>query len=172
MTFTDEDLREWMRMAYRYAAKSPDRSTQNGAVIISQTDSVVPSLSGVGCNRFTRGVDPNDDAMHEKPLKYEIIVHAERAAIYDAALYGKDTCLCTMVCCWSPCAACAQGIVESGIETLVVHQERTDATPERWKADVNRGLWILEKGGVRVHQLVGPVNAGVSVLFDGKSILV
>jgi dCMP deaminase len=170
VSFSEDELRGWMRIAYRKAAMSPDRSTQNGAVIISLLPSGITGHTPVECNRFTDGVNPDDDAMHEKPLKYEIIVHAERAAVYAAARGGCETDGSTMVCCWAPCAACAQAIVEAGIETLVVHQDRTDATPERWKADVERGMWILKKGNVRVHRLRGPVNAGVSILFNGESI--
>lgn len=159
-----------MGVAYKAAATSPDRSTQNGAVIIHRWSTGEVDYAGLGCNRFPRGVDPDDDSMHLKPLKYEIIAHAERSAIFAAAHDGRNTKDATMVCCWAPCAACAQAIIAVGIATLVVHQDRMDATPERWKDEVTRGMWLLRKAKVNVCYLRGPVNAGVSILFNGERI--
>lgn len=153
-----------MRAAYRAAACSPDRSTQNGAAILG-----IP-LSA--CNGFPAGVDAADPAVHEKPLKYKLIVHAERGVIYAAAASGIPLRGRTMVACWASCPECAQAIVEAGIARLVVHGDRMDATPGRWREEVALGIWLLEKGGVEVVRLEGPVDAGVSILFDGLEVRV
>lgn len=156
-----------MRAAYVAASRSPDRSTQNGAVIGGDLG---PLLSA--CNRFPCGFDEHRDAYHEKPLKYKIIVHAERNVIYRAAKSGVHLDGRTMVACWAACPECAQAIVQSGIRRLIVHGERMDATPDRWREDVYRGLWLLDQGGVQVVRLEGPVNAGVTIRFDGQEIAV
>jgi dCMP deaminase len=156
-----------MRAAYSAASASPDRSTQNGAVIGGDAGKIIAT-----CNRFPRGIDPDDDDIHEKPLKYKIIVHAERNAIYQAARSGIRTNGRTMVACWAACPECAQAIVEAGIARIVVHADRMDATPDRWREDVDRGLWLLEKGGVDVVRLEGAVDAGVTIRFDGREVSV
>lgn len=154
-----------MRAAYEIATFSPDRSTQNGAAIILGERETILEY-----NRFTDGVDARDDAFHEKPLKYQLIIHAERGALYWAAAVGVKTYGLTMVACWAACSGCAQAIVQSGIRRLVVHGDRMDATPDRWREEVDRGLWLLDKGGVEVVRLEGPVNAGVKIRFDGREI--
>lgn len=170
MDFTEDELRKFMAMLYRDAAKSPDRSTQTAACIIHPSWPERTLFLCKNNNHFPPGYDPNDDAKHEKPLKYSLIVHSERAAIYLSAANGLATVGRTMVACWAPCAQCAQAIVESGIKTLVVHADRMRQTPERWKADVDLGLEILRRAGVELFELEGPVNAGVSILFDGQRI--
>lgn len=180
---TEDEVRSCLRGLYRIASvASHDRSTQNAAMTIAAGEAVAfvkarglgPGLQyrDVGANQFGRGIDPTDPANHEKPRKYGRIVHAERAAIFSAAKRGMRLDGAVMVALWAPCGGCAQAIVESGIRRLYAHGERMDATPERWKAEVEFGLEICRLGGVEVIRVEGPVDAGVTILFDGKEIQV
>lgn len=169
MEHSDNLLRNAMVMAYQLASSSShDKSTNNAAILVCPKSGDLIA----GANQFPVGIDPRDPANHEKPLKYKLMVHAERMAIYGAAIRGYPTHGGTMICPWAACPECAQAIIESGIKRLGTHRDRLMETPERWRADVALGLKMLRDAEVEVVMLEGPVNAGVKILFDGKEIKV
>ena len=73
----------FMKMALAALARSKDRSTQVGAVIVGDGDNVLTT----GYNSFPRGMD-DDESWHERPFKYLVTEHAERNAVYAAARHG------------------------------------------------------------------------------------
>jgi len=160
---TNPVFRDSMLMAYEIAAKeSTDTSTKNGAVIINDDGDVL----AYGANAF---IDPAMAAIvenHERPRKYKITEHAERAAIYRATMLGIPLDGRTMVCPWACCSDCARGIVLSGIRLVIAHQQAFDLTPERWREEVDLGIEILESCGVSYTLYDGAIG-GVENLFNG-----
>lgn len=152
-----------IRRAYSWADRSPDTSSQNGAIITTKD-----GLSVGGCNAFPLGVEWR----LERPEKYLYIEHAERNAIFSAAKLGYRLDGATMFCPWAACADCARAIVCSGITKLVRHQESMDRTPDSWLESCAAGETILQEGNVEIVNITGKAfNHGerlyLGVDFDG-----
>lgn len=158
--------KELLRQAYEEATKSPDPSTQNGALLVWEDVHLGAHEHISDHNRFPDGVAYTSERL-ERPLKYAYIEHAERNVTYQAAERGLKTAGATMVCPWSACDNCARAIIQSGIRRLVTHQDAYDRTPERWKADIDRAIAMLEEAGVEVLRITGPVG-GPPIRFNGE----
>lgn len=162
---------EWMRVAYQHALRSPDPSTQNGAVVVSRPFSRRKDVAlGHGWNDFPLGVK-NLPARLERPLKYDFIEHAERCAIYDTTHQNRVSCeRGTIYALWAACADCARAIIEVGIERLVTHSFYTDAAIEGpWASSIQNGMTMLAERGVQIDYVsprLGPIRfAGEEVLL-------
>ena len=160
----DNFARYRLREAYGHALSSTDKSTQNGAIIISKD---YGKTIAWGWNDPVASFTVNDLGFGQH--KYDVTEHAERNAIYLAARWGLSLAGTTMVCPWAACPDCAKAIVQSGITTLVRHKDAIDKTPERWAEKVSIGDAILKAGGVDVLDLEGPVGAPSSIRFDSET---
>lgn len=130
----------FMGLARKVAARSKDRSHKVGAVIVTDDH----RIRSTGYNGFPRGVNDDDAARHERPVKYMYTEHAERNAIYQA----EGVRGCTMyVAGLLPCAECARAIIQSGIVMVVCV---SGDIPERWQESVRIGALMLAEAGVRV----------------------
>lgn len=134
------------------ALDSPDPSTQNGAVLINGSGDIL----AMGCNEFPRGVAYHDERW-ERPLKYSIIEHAERNAIFAAARFGYPCDGMTLVCPYAACADCARAIVQAGIKTLVTLPRRIAHTNARWSETVRLADRMLLEAGVDLTFYTGPL---------------
>lgn len=107
----------FIKMAHLVASKSKDKSTNVGAVIVGPDN----EIRSTGYNNFPRGINDDVEERHGRPQKYEWTEHAERNAIYNAARIGVPVKGCTMYFNYepSPCADCARGIIQSGINKIV-----------------------------------------------------
>lgn len=148
--FTDVVMMNCLSEAYSYALRSPDTSNQNGAVIVDRSGMIVSR----GCNTFPDGFSPNGAYSQEE--KYRLIEHAERMAIYKSPSREQNY---VMACPWAACCDCARGIVLSGIKYLVIHTERMNLTPERWKGNVDEALTRINKAGIIVVEISGSIKA-------------
>lgn len=149
-----------LRAAYMAAMNSTDKSTHVGAVLLDDGWNVLR-----GCNRHIKGFGDMPEH-HQRPLKYEVTEHAERAVIFRAAREGIQTKGLLMVAPWATCPNCARAIVEVGISKVVCHKECMDRTPERWLEMVNLGQEILKRGGVEIEVWSGVVG-DCENLFNG-----
>ena len=112
------------------AMKSKDPSTQVGCVITTKDHQILAT----GFNGFPRGVDENIAERWERPLKYDLIEHA------------------TAYLNWYPCKDCTKGIIQAGIDEIVV-----DAIPRDKENDWGFKLskLMLEEAGVKVRPYEG-----------------
>jgi dCMP deaminase len=152
---------EWLLAAYKAATKSPDLSTQNGAIIVAQNDVVLQA-----CNDFPRRVTVKGERL-ERPLKYSYTEHAERNVIYEAARLGVSTQGCVMYATWVACTDCARGIIQAGITKVVTHKATMDMTPEHWRESINTAFEMLKEAGVDIVAIDATLNAP-KVRFNGK----
>ena len=111
---TEIDERMAMELAFSMAARSPDPSTQNGAVLIDRKGWLI----GLGYNRFPDKVACTEERL-KRPAKYHLIWHAEESALYDAVRRGFDLDRSTLVCPWQACSECAKAIVGLGVSRIV-----------------------------------------------------
>ena len=151
-------MKDCLRAAYNIAKNSPDPSTKVGAVILHPTGGMY------GWNHIPPGVKID---LTDRVLKYKVIAHAERHAIFNAAKNGialKDT---TLICPWACCADCAIAIVLSGIRRVVCHGEAMDKTPDRWVEDIKLAAEIFSGSGVDYVKFYGRIGECEN-LFDGE----
>jgi dCMP deaminase len=95
-----------------------------------------------------------DDSLQERqerPEKYFWIEHAERNAIYNAALEGVSLKNSTIyLTSGLPCMDCARGIVNSGIKVVWCKRVCTTKNKEKWEESQMKSLQLLNECGVMV----------------------
>ena len=139
--------KRWMEKAQQFADWSKDTSTQVGCVIVDNDNRLVSQ----GYNGFPCGVVDTIPARYDRPLKYMYTEHAERNAIYNAALMGTSTKNCYMFTQLFPCVDCARGIIQSGIHTLVTYEP--DFTHHKYAESWKVAIEILTESGVNIVYL-------------------
>jgi len=105
------------------AVKSKDPNTKCAAIIIGQNNNIIST----GYNGFPRGANDYDKAKWQKPEKYFWVEHAERNAIYNAALNGTKLESTILYASHFPCVDCARAIINSGIKRVVVSDKNLEA---------------------------------------------
>lgn len=152
--------------AYFEALNSPDPSTQNGAVLVRDRE-----IIGSGCNRFPTGVHNTDERWNNRELKYPRVIHAETAAIIDAAKYGLETDGATLYCPWYACDRCAVVIIEAGIVEVVGHQDVLEFARyhnPRWDESISVALEMFTEAGVLATWVSGPLGGTSPILVGGQ----
>ena len=134
-------------IAHQVKLKSKDINTQIGAVIVGKNNEIVST----GYNSFPRGIKDDLDWRQKRPEKYYWFEHAERNAIYNAALIGVSTEDTTMyLTCGVPCTDCARGIINAGISKIVC--EKHDVTKgTQWSEHGKRSIIMFQEAGVVVE---------------------
>ena len=108
------------------------------------------------------------DERISRPHKYTYIEHAERTAIYRAALTGTATHGATLYQIWFPCVDCARAVISAGIKEIVGIKKARDLTPEHWIENLKVADILLREAGVKVTMLEEPI--GVSMPFNGSTV--
>jgi dCMP deaminase len=127
--------------------KSKDQSTQIGAVVVGEGRNVLST----GYNSFPRGLDDSLQERQERPEKYFWMEHAERNAIYNAALEGVSLKNSTIyLTSGLPCMDCARGIVNSGIKVVWCKKVCTTKNKEKWEESQMKSLQLLNECGVEI----------------------
>jgi dCMP deaminase len=132
----------WDKLAHVVAEKSKDPSTQVGAVIVDEEQSVVIT----GHNGMAQGIVETPE-MWERPAKYDYVLHAELNAIARAARNGRPVKGCTMYVTHYPCNECAKAIVASGIKTVFVAMNELNPV---WNETNAKAKKLFELAGVTV----------------------
>lgn len=135
----------FMRMARLIAERSPDPSTQAGAVIVNEKNVVV----GVGYNGLPRGIDPSTIPWEREgefeETKYPYVCHAEENAIYNA---NSSTTGCKLYCTLFPCNECAKTIIQNGIKEVIYESDKYAEDP---KFKISKKLLKLAKVELRQY---------------------
>lgn len=179
--------KELLRKAYEEATKSPDPSTQNGALIVD----VVRSEIGCGWHkimasdhtRFPHGVLSTPEHWKDRGIKYRRSHHAERSVLGTARrLHGLPHLNgFVMVCPWAACTVCAQEIIEEGITLLVTHKQAHERGKEVerlallsgktdrmvWSPEITEAFTMLREARVEIIEYDGKVD-GPPVLHGGE----
>jgi len=149
----DESYRDLLKECYDYSKNSKHPSTHNAAFIIKE-DKVI--LKGV--NNFPPGVKELKERK-EGDNKHIYPNHAERDVIYQAAKKGISTEGLIMVMPWLPCIPCANAVISSGIEKLIVHKQMIERTREGWVEELKNAVQIMKEAGVKIVAYDGLVGA-------------
>lgn len=120
--------KRYMEIARQTALWSKDPSSQIGAVAVDSEGQILTT----GYNGFPRGINDTEERYNNREVKYEMIVHAEMNAIYNATYHGVSLKDSTMYVAGLPCCnKCALGLIQTGIKRVVMDGDPED---ERWKA--------------------------------------
>lgn len=162
---TPSQQKSLLRVAYAAATRSPDPSTQCGALLY---DPECNRILSTACNTFTHGITVLPE-MLERPLKYQMIEHAEQNALHSVLRYGltmpKHPIL---VAPWAACTECAKAITQSGVKTLVRHGKATLNSPDRWLESLVIADKIMLDGGVDIIDYHGDLIGAHTILFNGE----
>lgn len=162
------------------ARRSPDPSTQNGAILVSEHyeddygltlmgQPLYPYFNTLECNRFPNGVEATPTRW-ERSLKYMMVSHAEANALSAAARYGIPTNGLTLVCPWLACDRCAVQIINSGISHCVTLPRVADTTNTRWDDSISVADKMLEEAGIKLTFV--DTTLGVQIRRNGELVVV
>ena len=154
-----------MSKAYNNALKSPDPSSQNGAVIVKRQENGTLDVVANGYNHFYRGI-PGE--VEDRAQKLREIEHAERDVIYAAGRRGIATEGSIMVCPWAACTACSRALIQAGISKLVRLPQNDAILNPRWEDDGKIADKMLKEAGIEIEDL--DIHAGVVLRMGGKEI--
>lgn len=169
-TWNHWDLR-YLGLAEHVATWSKDPSTQTGSVITSPDNRVV----SVGFNGLPRGITDTHERLHNRDLKYKLIVHCERNAL----LFAREDLTGFTLYTWPfmSCSVCAGMVVQSGIKRCVAPDlSVTDPQrQERWRDDMKLSEDIFAEAGIELilipqeYYLEGIVEKYIQEGISGKN---
>ncbi|MCK9458416.1 MAG: deaminase [Proteobacteria bacterium] len=173
----EENIKKHLARCYELAAGSPDRSNQNGAIIVGNITIIGKDYADTplddrweilseGRNEFPSQITVTEDMITDREKKLFYIEHAERNALFSLARRRSTEGL-TMICQWLACSDCARAIALMGIKKVIGHKERMDMTPDRWKASVDAGLQLLRDCGVELEFYSGKIGCN-PILVNGE----
>ena len=136
-----------LQLAAHVASWSLDPSTQTGAVITDRNRRVI----SVGYNGLPKGVEDSHERLHNRDIKYQLIVHCERNAIIFAQ---RDLVGCTLYT-WPflSCSVCAAMVIQAGISRVVAP---VNDNP-RWIDSFKLSTEMFNEAGVEID-LIDPAN--------------
>ena len=133
--------RRFLDLADSIATWSKDPSRGVGAVIVSAMRQVLAT----GYNGLPRGVEDHP-ARLVRPVKYDLIVHAEMNAIIQCARNGTSPVGATLYSSFSPCIHCTLSIVQSGIGRVVTRSiAKGDA---HWNESIDKSISMFDEVGI------------------------
>lgn len=135
-----------LRLAYEEALKSPEPSTQTGALLATPLGT--PLKATLAHNDFPSGVAMTTGRL-KRPTKYRYVVHAERQALYAAARKMVPTEGTVMFSTWAACCDCAKAIIQCGCSAMVALKPPADGAQTRWSDDIDVALGMLTEAGVQ-----------------------
>lgn len=146
----------FMEQATLVSSKSKDESMKVGCVLVNQNNTVIST----GYNGFPRGVDEDEEPdRNKRPEKYNWTEHAERNAVYNAALNGVKTQYSKAYNTAHPCVECARALIQAGVIELWLPSKHNDPFYQAgrwadWEESLMKALEILKAAGVKVNHVV------------------
>jgi dCMP deaminase len=130
-------------MAEYASSASKDPSTKVGSIVVDNKKRVV----SVGYNGLPMGVKDTEERLHNRELKYKLIVHAERNAL----LFSNSSVENCTIYTWPfmPCSSCAALIIQSGISNVV----SLNSENPRWMEEFELSKQLFKESGVNLYLL-------------------
>ena len=130
-------------LAKEISTWSKDPSTQVGAVVIGNNGEVLSQ----GYNGFPRGIKDTAARLKDRERKYNLVVHAEMNAIYNAGLNGVSLKGSTLYVYGLPvCNECAKGIIQVGIDKVIA--TRPADYNEKWDDSIKDAKALFKEAEV------------------------
>ena len=132
----------FLELAKFISAWSKDPSTKVGAVLVRPDR----TIAAVGFNGFPRGVLDHSERYDNRPIKYEMVVHAELNALLSSreSLEGYTLYVTPL----APCSQCAAAIIQRGIGKVVIAMPEN--LPATWADKWAISSTMFSEAGVAV----------------------
>ena len=138
--------RRFLALSETIAGWSKDPSRGVGAVIVSPAMQIVAT----GFNGLPRGIEDRPERL-ERPVKYDLICHAEMNAIIQCARNGVSPVGSTIYTTFAPCVHCTLSIIQAGVVRVVTY--RAGKGDEHWEANFAKSRELLAESGVELVEL-------------------
>ena len=137
----------YMNIAREVSTWSKDPNTQVGAVSVIDGRPL-----SFGYNGFPRDIEDTDERLHNRELKYELVVHAEKNVIYNACYNGISLKDSDLYLHGLPiCNECAKAIIQVGVKN--VYMEDVEYTSEVWLKSFYSSLGMFIESNINVYAL-------------------
>ena len=134
---------KYIHLAKEISTWSKDPSTQVGAVVVGCDGQILSQ----GFNGFPRGIKDSEERLNKRERKYELVVHAEMNAIYNASLNGVSLKDSTLYVYGLPiCNECAKGIIQVGIKKVVAMRPKKYNIA--WEESINNARNLFSEAEV------------------------
>ena len=134
---------KYINLAKEISTWSKDPSTKVGAIVVGCDGQILSQ----GYNGFPRGINDSDERLNNRKRKYELVVHAEMNAIYNASLTGVSLKDSTLYVYGLPiCNECAKGIIQVGIKKVIAL--RPEKYNIAWEESANNARNLFSEADV------------------------
>jgi dCMP deaminase len=134
---------KYIHLAKEISTWSKDPSTKVGAVVVGRDGQILSQ----GYNGFPRGINDTSERLNNRERKYELVVHAEMNAIYNASLNGVSLKGSTLYVYGLPiCNECAKGIIQVGIKKVIAL--RPEKYNIAWEESANNARNLFSEADV------------------------
>ena len=143
----------FMKMADLVASKSKDRSGKCGCVVVGNGNTVLST----GYNGFPRGVNDDDEALHQRPTKYIWTSHDAQNAVFNAARNGIKLLGSRLYTNAHPCHDCARAVLQAGIIEVIIPTKHDDLFYKigrwtDWEESFHNARDIFKAGNIMVTE--------------------
>ena len=137
----DKWEQRFLRIAQEAASWSKDPSTKCGCVLVRDR-----RILATGYNGLPAGLSDDLSLLNDREYKLNVVIHAEKNAIFNAAKNGASTEGAIAYVNFHPCSQCASALIQSGIVQVVCPSPQT--APERWRENFRLSSALLFGAGV------------------------
>lgn len=170
MNYLHEDalIKSLMLRAYIVATKSPDPSSQNGAILYCPDEE---DIVAEACNTFPNGIIHTDERWNTRDLKYKLVDHAE-ASVLLTAFRNRVFQKCNpanvwLVCPWAACCSCAKHIIGFGVKRVITHKQGMMNNHGHWVEETKVSKQMFKEAGVQYEEFDGIIDS-IPIRRDGK----
>ena len=103
-------------------------------------------ILSTGFNGLPVGIEDRPDRL-VRPVKYDLICHAELNAIVQCARNGVSPLGCTMYSTFSPCVQCSLAIIQAGLAEVITF-ETAASGDEHWQRSTDLAKSLFDEAGV------------------------
>ena len=139
----------YLQLARLVSTWSRDPSTQTGAVITNDKHHEI----SLGFNGFPQKI-ADDDRLHNRDIKYEMIIHSEINALIFAGQSLEGCILYTYP--FLSCSRCASIMIQAGIKRVVA-PVIPSALKDRWEQSLILTKILFAEAGVQVDEIEGDI---------------
>lgn len=135
--------KRFLELAKHISSWSKDPSTKVGAVCVDSNHRIL----SLGYNGFPKRIIDSESRLNTRLEKYKHVVHAEMNAIFNATSNGVSLNGAKLyVSGLSICSECAKGIIQVGIQKVIVYDQ---VIPDSWVESCTFAISLLEEAGVQ-----------------------
>jgi dCMP deaminase len=148
MTSSMARLSKWdqryIDLAKQVSTWSKDPSRKIGAVAVGDKGQILSQ----GYNGFPRGILDLPERYENREIKYKHVVHAEANVIYNASHSGVSLNGSSLYVYGLPvCNECAKGIIQVGIQKVVIYTD--EEVPQIWIDSFEFTRGMFKESGVK-----------------------